>query len=275
MRWRKGLCRPWLHPAFLGSEVFRSVTRDASPHHDSFAGIERRYEYASIALDPAFVFLAETLNRSQHRVRGGLSKTTTAGGLHGIAGLFQVVDVRQARVSGKEPAQPLAQQAGSHSARRAVAAALLDEELHEGVGDGKHVPPRPEHHHRTAGGEVVEAELAPKFRRSNHAPRGAADLYGLGLRRADAREQIVHRDAEGQLVDPRAAAIAGHAENLGAGAALRAHRGEPPRTVLDNAGDGTVGLDVVDHRRHAEIAPLRREGRPGLGIAGLAFARAE
>src|SRR4029077_9464746 len=74
-------------------------------------------------------------------------------------------------------------------------------------------------------------------------------------------EQLAQGDPERRLVDAGAPHMAGDAEELGAGRALGADGGERLSPLDHDGEDVDQGLDVVDHRRLAEKAGFRGEGR--------------
>ena len=79
------------------------------------------------------------------------------------------------------------------------------------------------------------------------------------------------RTPNGIFVESRPRAIAGHGKDLRAGRVLRAASGEHPTAMQRDLGRLGERLDIVDHRRLAEIAHRHREGRPNARLARLAL----
>ena len=71
----------------------------------------------------------------------------------------------------------------AQTARRALAAALLDEEVEEVLGHVEDVAAGADDHHRAAGGDVLEGQGAGEVPGGDADAAGAADLDGLGAAR--------------------------------------------------------------------------------------------
>ena len=88
-------------------------------------------------------------------------------------------------------------------------------------------------------------------------------------------EQLAQGRPERDLVDARPDDVAGQAEQLWPGRALRADRRERRPAVEDDRRDVDQGLDVVDRGRLAEQPDLDRERRLVARLAALALDRFE
>ena len=149
----------------------------------------------------------------------------------------------------------------------------MGEEMGEVARDFEQVALLAEHHEGARGRHILEGDVPAEFvRRQAHARR-AADLHGRNVARAAILEHLLDAHAEWVFVEPGPRAIARHRQDLGARRAPRSAPGERATAIERNFGRLRERLDVVDHRRLAEIADGHRERRSNARLAGLAFER--
>jgi hypothetical protein len=110
------------------------------------------------------VNLGEVLERAEHRVGRSLAQPAPAGGLHRVGELGQIVEVGLLSAPGENAIDAFLEQHVAHAAGRAVAAALVDEELQIRPSDLQQVALRAEHGDRAPGGQVVVADAAVELR---------------------------------------------------------------------------------------------------------------
>ena len=161
----------------------------------------------------------------------------------------------------------------AHAAGHADPARLVDEELQVVADDGQQVAVRVEDGHRPVAREVLVGDLAIGLGGDvDTLPRRAADLDGRGVPRSDALENLAERDPPLDLVDARPAAVAGHRSNRVPDDS-EVPRLEPVVALLHDAGEGRERFHVVDTRRQAVVALLRRERRLDARGPSAALAR--
>ena len=86
------------------------------------------------------------LERTQNRIRGGLSQAAPAGCSDGFAEFAQIVEIFRFALALYDLVQALLQKDISHPAGCAVAATLFDKELHETLSHPKDIPVGSEDH---------------------------------------------------------------------------------------------------------------------------------
>jgi hypothetical protein len=96
-------------------------------------------------------------------------------------------------------------------------------------------------------------ETAPRRLAQLHRFEGPSTLAAL----TKVKNQLAQGHTNKDLDQARVLDGVGEGEGLGAAAAGRPEPGKPPRSIEDDAGDTTVGFDVVDVGR---AAPQSRFG---------------
>src|SRR6185436_8784273 len=131
---------------------------------------------------------------------------------------------------------------------------------------------------RPDGARALERQRRLEHVRSDEHTRGPAKQDRpdrAAVRNALAElEQLAERRPEGHLVQPRSRDVAGQAEQLRAGRALRADPREPgaaTRPILEDGQHVHEGLHVVDRRWLAEEPDLDRERRLVARLTALAL----
>jgi hypothetical protein len=165
-----------------------------------------------------------------------------------------------------------AHQLGADPARRAEAAALVGEEVREVARHLEHVARAVEHHERAGRGHVLEGDAAAELARRQARPRRPADLHRLVSRAPRRRAPAATvcrtgtRRCRGARRRPTPTWSLVPADF---GVPMRAHQAPPSRAMCAAA----PGLDVVDHRRLAQVAVGHRERRADARDAALALER--
>ena len=225
-----------------------------------------------------FVLLAEVFQSGEYGVRSRLTETTERAFLYLIGEVEERIKVFHDALSLGDAFQDFKHPFRADAAEGALPAGLFLDEGQEEFGDVDDAC-RLVHNHHSAGahdsargiyGFIVYRGVEQRFR--DAASRGASEL--------DCLELLVLRDAPGDVKDDlakrhphrnlREAALfnfAGERENLCSSALADSVFGELRRAVQDDPGNIRDSLHVVDIRRFAENAAVRRERR----VAAAAF----
>ena len=118
--------------------------------------------------------------------------------------------------------QTFPEQRRAHPARRAETAAFVGEEARKVDDDSQQVAFLAEHHERTAGGQILEAEPAMEFRAADQRAGRAADLHRLYILCAAVIQHLLDADAERVFIDAWGRAVAADAQYLAARRFFRA-----------------------------------------------------
>ena len=234
----------------------------------------------------------EDAQLADRRLDGGSRRSARARRSTRRACLAELAEQRQLRStppSGAprdEPRERLLLAHGSHPAGHALAARLVAEEGGDALEQARQVDGLVEHDHdaraegRPGVARVLEGERHVELVGADEAPRGASQQHRLQRRPAgtppasssSSRSVAPKR----HLVQPRPRDVAGDAEELGPGRALRCRRaanaGAGPEHDVEHVHER---LDVVHDRRLAEEADLDRERRLVARLAAVALDRVE
>ena len=140
---------------------------------------------------------------------------------HGLQDTVQFLDLGEIvgrAVAVVELVHQIAQQRGADAAGRAKAAALMGEEMDEIARHLEHVAAVVEHHEGAGGRDILEARCGGRIPpRAMHTPDGPLTCTACTSLGAAGREHLAHAHAERILVKAGPGAVAGDAQNLGAG----------------------------------------------------------
>src|ERR1700734_3970483 len=173
---------------------------------------------------------------------------------------------------------------GADPAWRALAAALILEELHQVKSHRLHIVLVGQNDNRVGAYEAavffqraeIERQVGHGFRQD--AARSAARQIGLeavavGHAAAELVDQLAYRDAGRRKFHARILDPAGHRKAAEAFALMAALRRDPLRASLDDVADPIERLDILLEGRAAEQADLRHVRRAMPRQAALAFDR--
>ncbi|KAG0775049.1 hypothetical protein G6F22_013596 [Rhizopus arrhizus] len=187
-------------------------------------------------------------------------------------------------LAGNDALQHAVHPAGAFTARGALAAGFLVEELADAAGELDAADAVIEHHDgartqaraQCTDGVVVHRQALQLGRgqhRHRHATRNRA-LQGAARTQATGHfQQVVEGGAQRHFEVAAVLHATGHREALRAAVGGQAQALEPLRAVADDRRHRTVGFGVVDRRRLAVQAEVRRERRLVARLALLAFQR--
>ena len=239
---------------------------------------------AAEIVDAAFDLRAEGADQALHRPRGGVAKRAD-GVAFDLFGDFQEhVDLALVGAALDHAVEHPPHPAGAFAARRALAAALMLEEVADARDRRDHVG-RLVHHddaggaerrlHGTGAVEIHDQVFA--IRRRDQRARGTAgnDRQQIVPAAADAAavllDQLAERDAHGVFHDAGRVDVAGDAVKLGADIVGAADAGEPAGAATQDVRRHRDRLDVVHGGRAAIQADIGRERRLQARLALLAF----
>ncbi len=218
------------------------------------------------------VFVAEILDRGEHRVRRGLAQAAQRAPLNRRAQRFELLYALLGAATFANIVEDQLHLARAEAARDAFSARLV-------LGEGHEIAREVDH----AGGVVHDDEAARAHdgtclcqrlvvdRQVHQFRRDAAAGRAAGLRRleapaagdpaADPVHHVAQRHAHRDFDQTGAAHLARDGEGLGAAALLGAVSGEPVRTFAQNSGQIGEGFDVIDIGGLAEQALDRGKRR--------------
>ena len=224
---------------------------------------------------------------AQEALDGPCSRFTerTDGVAFDLAGhRLQLVQVFHRGLAGDDALQHAVHPAGAFTARGALAARFLVEELADAAGELDAADAVVEHHDRTrpqaraqrTDGVVVHRQVLQLGRgqhRHRHAARDRALQRAARTQATGHFQQVVEFGAERHFEVATVLHAAGHREALRTAVGGQAQALEPLRTVADDRRHRTIGFGVVDRRRFAVQAEIGRERRLVARLALLAFQR--
>ena len=225
---------------------------------------------AALFDDVCFVLVAEILERRQDRVRRRLTERAHCVRLDVVAELFHLIEILERAVAGRDLVEHFEKASRTDTARRALAAALVDREVEEEARDVDHAG-RVVHDDHTAGAhhsadldQVVIIDRQIEILRRDAAAGRTAGLNGLKLSAvrdaaADVIDDLAERGAHRDLNEAGVDDLAAECEDLGALALLGAHGGEPLCALQNDLRDVRERFNVVDDRGLTEQALVRRE----------------
>jgi hypothetical protein len=199
-----------------------------------------------------------------------------------VAQFLQLLDIALLAFAVTDAGDDLQHALGPHPARRALAAALVLDEVEEVAGHVDHaaVVVHDDAASRAHDGAQVLQSLVVdgdiEIGLGDAAPGGAAELHGLellavGHTPADLVHDLAQLHSDRHLHQPGVLDGATQGEHLGALALLRAGAGVPLRPLEDDGGDVGESLDVVEHAGFVPQALNGRERRTGAGLSSSPF----
>ena len=237
-----------------------------------------------MVLDVRLELVAEVADHRQHRVGRRLAEAAQGGLLDLLAEVDEPLDVALFALAVADARDDLEHALGAHAARRALAAALILDEVEEVARHVDHagVLVHDDEAARAHDGaqllQVLVVDRHVEVLLGDAAARGAAELHGLeGLAAGHAAADLVHQLAElhadRHFDQAGVLDVAAQREHLGALAALRAERRIPLRALEHDRRNIGERLDVVEHAGLAPEALVGRERRPRTRLAALALDR--
>ncbi len=213
------------------------------------------------------------LEYRDERIGAGLPEAALRRDLHRATEILEFRDVRESVVARLYHLDALEELPIADAARRALAARLFGEELHEVLQHVDHLTMGTEHHNRSARGERLVGDLLVEPRTRNALARGAADLHGFRVLAADELQHVVDRRTPIEFVHARTLDVARDGEEFRARRFRRALRGILLAAHQQDVRNRRQRLDVVDRRRSAEKARVHGEGRTVARLAAMTLQR--
>ncbi len=207
---------PWRHVVRLIDCIDWAVPR-AQTAANALVGVNRERQEvladASGALlvpDVGDVFLAEELERCQHRVWSSLSQAAQRVRLDVVAEFLDAIKVLHGALALRDLVEQLKKPLGANTTRRALATGLIDGEFQEELGHVNHAgvlvhdDEATGAHHATNGGEVIVVNLGVDQTRGDATTRRTAglsrlELLSIGDAAADVVDDVLERRAHGNL----------------------------------------------------------------------------
>lgn len=167
--------------------------------------------------------------------------------LYDVAEVLQFADVGCCTAAIGNVIQCVFQQLRADAAGGTETAAFVREEMREIAVDREQIALRSEYQKRSAGGNIVESNGAPEFRRTEQCSGGAAGLYRLYILRTAIVQHLLDGHTKRVFVNAGFSAIAADAENFAARRCWRACGFEPSAAACGDVCGGDERFDVIDY----------------------------
>ena len=227
---------------------------------------------AVVRADMRLILVAEVSDGREYGVRGRLTETAHGGLLERFGELLEHFDVALLALALGDALQNLQHALRADAAGEALAAALVDDEVHEvarGVdhaGVLVHDDEAAGAHDRAERLQGFVVDVGVEVLLCETAAGRAAGLYGLEAlavrdAAADLEDDVAQHRPHRHLDDAGVDDVAREGEDLGALGFFGADGGVPVRALVDDRRDARERFDVVDDGRLFKEAGLEREGR--------------